>query len=115
MKKAKNIFYKALQIFCILIIGCSSKSVPMPMQVYGALRFGPYIISPPMGYWYFQKKYPKSFKPPPFKTIKDYFLVSFFENKKDMLSHKIENGVVIDFSVSKNIYKSTAVQNNLKS
>jgi hypothetical protein len=108
MKKTKNIFYKTLQLFCvplfcIFIVGsCSSK--PAPVQVHGALKFGPYTISPPVGYWYFPRKYPRSFKLP-FKTSKDFFLVTFFENK-DVISHKTRSGVFMNFGVYKNIYKS---------
>jgi hypothetical protein len=102
MKKTKHIFCKTLLLFCIFIIGCSSK--PAPVQVYGTLRFGPYTISPPVDYWYFQRKYPRSFKMP-VKTSKDFFLVTFFENK-DGISHKTRSGVFINFGVYKNIYKS---------
>lgn len=104
MKKARNIIYNALQLFCILIVGCSSNAAPR--QVHGSLRFGPYTISPPAGCWYFQREYPKSFKLP-VKTSKDFFLESFFENKDMLLNkHNIRNGVFIDFAVYKNIYKS---------
>ncbi len=103
MKKTKHIFCKTLLLlFCIFIIGCSSK--PAPMQVHGTLRFGPYNIAPPAGYWYYQRKYPKSFRLP-VKTSKDFFLETFFENK-DVISHKTRSGVFINFGVYKNIYKS---------
>jgi len=102
MKKTKHIFCKTLLLFCIFIIGCSSK--PAPMQVHGTLRFGPYNIAPPAGYWYYQRKYPKTFKLP-VKTSKDFFLESFFENK-DTLLKNTRNGVFINFGVYKNIYKS---------
>jgi hypothetical protein len=89
MKKTKHIFCKTLLLICIFIIGCSSK--PAPLQVHGTLRFGPYNIAPPAGYWYYQRKYPKTFKLP-VKTSKDFFLESFFENK-DTLLKNTRNGV----------------------
>jgi hypothetical protein len=89
-------------LLSLFVFGCTGK--PEPMQVQGELKFGPYVISPPNGYWYFPRKYPNMFK-----SSKDYFVVTFWENKEDTSKKsypKKSIGVCFNFFVAANKYKN---------
>jgi hypothetical protein len=89
-----------LLLVCLLIIGCTSKNVPV--QVKGRLTFGNYSFSPPEGYWYFSRKYPDKFD-----THMNTFLITFFEDKAKALKKVSpdKTDVFFNFAVTKNKYK----------
>jgi len=66
---------KYLFIIFVLIL-TSSCSNDEPSLVQGSISFGTYEVSPPMGYWYYPRSYPKEF------TDSDFFLLTFFKSKK---------------------------------
>ena len=89
-------------LLSLFVFGCSGK--PAPTQVKGNLKFGPYVITPPKGYWYFPSRYPKVFK-----SSKKKFLVTFWEDKEDTSREsypKDRIGLFFNFGVTVNTYKN---------
>lgn len=92
---------------CILLLflcvsGCSKQSGPV--MVKGELKFGQYILSPPAGYWYFPVKHATKIRP-----SGSIFLITFWKHKEGArLSKGARNdiGVIFNFAVSANTYKS---------
>jgi len=84
-------------LFSFFIFGCSGKT--SPVQINGELKFGQYIITPPKNYWYFPRKYPANFR-----TSKDIFLLTFWEDKEDITrkdSNQIRNFFNLGVSANK--------------
>ncbi len=104
--------HKSIYLFliCLLILGCTNKSAPI--EVKDKLHFGNYSVSPPKGYWYFPRKLPDKFS-----TSKDFFLITFWEDKatasmvsalRKTPSHRFDPDsmkVFFNFGVTINNYK----------
>jgi hypothetical protein len=100
-----------LLLICLLIFGCTNNLAPI--EVKDKLHFGNYSVSPPKGYWYFPRKFPDKFS-----TSKDFFLITFWEDKaiaskvsalRKTASHRLDCPdslkVFFNFSVTVNNYK----------
>jgi hypothetical protein len=97
-----------LLLICLLIFGCTNNSAPI--EVKDKLHFGKYSVSPPKGYWYFPRKFPDKFS-----TSKDFFLITFWEDKamaskvsamRKTSSHSLDSlKVFFNFGVTVNSYK----------
>jgi hypothetical protein len=87
-------------LFGLLILGCTKKNTPV--QVNGVLKIGQYIISPPIGYWYFPKKHPLKHK-----MAKKDFLLTFCKDKES-ISKKDPTKIdcLINFGLFENKYKN---------
>lgn len=85
----------------IFISGCHDSNID-PIQVDSNLKFGKYIVSPPIGYWYFQKEYPTG------GVVGDsIFLVTFWKNKEEMDVKNLNNtSTFFNFALSENRYNS---------
>lgn len=92
----------------VLLCSCNSR----PLQVKSELKFGHYVISPPINYFYFQKKFPDKLS-----DKNDYFLVTFWKDppdtsKKDL----IDLSIFFNFAViAKNFETFDDFYNNAKS
>lgn len=88
-------------LLSLFVFGCAGK--PTPIQVKGELKFGPYVIAPPKGYWYFPNRYPKVFK------SSEDIVVTFWEDKEDTSREsypKDRIGVFLNLGVTANTYKN---------
>ncbi len=93
-----NLFLQKKIIILSIIFFCTSLEAAVT-QVKSNIKFGPYIISPPKGYWY----YPKKFTQGVHKNT-DFFLLTFCPNKNYFLTPPIP--MFINFSVTKKTFKN---------
>lgn len=94
------VLFIMIGLFLMLVSGCSKNT--SPTQVVEQIKFGKYKVSPPSGYWYFPRSFPKKFT-----KDDDSFLLTFFE-KKELISNSesAKDGIFINLIVSNNKYKS---------
>lgn len=94
-------FYRHIFYLVISFLGCSSQP-NQPIQVTDSLTVGHYKFSPPKGYWYFPKKFPKKISKPD-----DLFLITFWEDKNTTENIMLQKSATVfyNFAVSPSEYK----------
>jgi hypothetical protein len=86
-------------VIIILLAGCSNDG---PIKVKNEIKFGPYAISPPIGYWYFPRKFPVNIK-----SSEELFLLTFYKNKKATENRNPEHfGLFFNLGVTQNNYEN---------
>lgn len=94
------------RIYLILIVmlmsGCSSAAEHSLIQINREVEVGPYVVSPPKGYWYFPREYSNNFK-----NSEDIFLLTFWENKEGVLKKDPTlAGIFFNLGIAENKYNN---------